>query len=261
MTELTDSDLTAAAAHNRTAVEFHLQGRLKEARREYGVVLALDPPRDPSPEERLRVEQHAPLLYTTPSEPLPLMDVVAVVHPERPLIGYHLFWEDDIDFPDDDEPCDHEEVWVAFEPGAAAVSRVCCWYHSRLLDSAGAVRAANRRGGRPAVYVQWGKHGSLLDGWGDMRAAGLDLMDDMRRTYERLRTEGRRCADFPPARHWPVRFTGTWDDFIDFSCRVDPLDWLRRRERVIVSRWANAAINQHFLLVNFHPKWEWPPEA
>ncbi len=28
---------------------------------------------------------------------------------------------------------------------------------------------------------------------------------------------------------------------------------------VTVSRWANAAINQLFLLYNFCPKWEWPP--
>ena len=128
-------------------------------------------------------------------------------------------------------------------------------------NSADAVRATNRQGGRPAVYVQWGKHGSLLEGWTEMHVAGISVREDMRRTYERLRTEGRRLADFPPARHWPVRFSGKWDDFVDFSCPVDPLDWLRRTHKVIVSRWANAAINQHFLLVNFHPKWEWPAEA
>ena len=30
------------------------------------------------------------------------------MHPQRRLIAYHFFWEDDIDFPEDNDPCDHE---------------------------------------------------------------------------------------------------------------------------------------------------------
>ncbi len=251
--------MDSAEQANLEAVGLHRQGRLKEARAAYAKVLALDPPREPGAAELERVERYAPLLYTTPSEPLPLRDVVAVVHPDEPLIGYHLFWEDDIDFPDDDEPSDHEQVWVAWNPATNAVAVLYAWYHQHLLRSVKGAVTASRAGARPIVHVEWGKHGSLLEGWQEMVVDGVSILEDMRQTYARLHTQGRRLAEYPPARHWPPRFAGTWDEFTDFSCRVDTRSWLRRKRMVTVSRWANAAINQLFLLYNFCPKWEWPP--
>lgn len=251
--------LDEAAERNLQAVSLHLEGRLREARRLYAEVLKLDPPREPTPQEVERVERHAPLLYTVPTEPLPLRDVVAVIHPDEPIIGYHLFYEDDIDFPDDDEPSDHEIVWAVWNRATNVLAALYTWYHGYLLSSASAVVKANRAGARPVVQVQWGKHGSLLDGWKEIRVGGISVLEDMRRTYERLHTEGRRLVSYPAARHWPPRFDGTWDEFTDFSCRVDALSWLRRKRMIVVSRWANAVINQLFLLYNFHPKWEWPP--
>jgi hypothetical protein len=247
-----------AEEKNAQAVAHHLESRLKDAHQLYAEVLKLDPPRQPTTEELRRVKRYAPLLYTTPTEPLPLRDVVVIIHPERPIIAYHLFWEDDIDFPDDSEPCDHEEVWVSYDPESNQVTGVYTWYHSHLVASQEAVDAANRRDGRPIIYVEWGKHGSLLDGWQDMRVDGVSIIGKMQRTHERLQTKGHRLVDHPLARNWPRKFEGSWEDFVDFSHLVDSIEWIEDKDVVMVSRWGNATINQHFLLYNFHPKWEWP---
>lgn len=249
---------SVAEEKNAQAVAHHLEGRLKDARQLYTEVLRLDPPRQPTTEELEHVKRYAPLLHTTPIEPLPLKDVVVIIHPERPIIAYHLFWEDDIDYPDDDEPCDHEEVWVSYDPESGRVTGVYTWYHSHLVTSPQAVDVANQRGGRPVVYVEWGKHGSLLDGWQDMRVDGVSIIGKMQRTHKRLQTEGHRLVDHPLARNWPSKFEGSWEDFVDFSHVVDSIEWIEDKDVVMVSRWGNATINQHFLLYNFHPKWEWP---
>ena len=251
-------NVATAKAKNGQAVAHHLESRLKDARQFYAEVLQLDPPRQPTAEELERARKYAPLLHTTPAEPLPLKDVVVIIHPERPIIAYHLFWEDDIDFPDDSEPCDHEEVWVSYAPEGGEVTGVYTWYHSHLVTSQAAADVANRPGGRPVVYVEWGKHGSLLDGWQDMTVDGVSILKKMRRTHERLHTQGHRLVDDPRARNWPRMFEGTWEDYVDFSCPVDPVEWIEQENMVMVGRWGNAIINQYFLLYNFHPKWEWP---
>jgi hypothetical protein len=251
-------DISVAEKRNAQAVAHHLESRLEDARQLYAKVLKLDPPRQPTDEELKRVMRYAPLLYTIPTEPLPLKDVVVVIHPEQPIIAYHLFWEDDIDYPDDSEPCDHEEVWVSYDPESDRVTGVYTWYHSHLVTSQGAVDAANQRRGRPVVYVEWGKHGSLLDGWQDMTVDGVSIIKKMQRTHERLQTQGHRLVDHPLARNWPRRFEGSWEGFVDFTHLVDPMEWIEGHRMTMVSRWGNAVINQHFLLYNFHPKWEWP---
>ena len=106
---------TASSRHER-GVNFHLERRLDEAAREYAQALALDPPRMPGADERATILRFAPRVLTTPDEIFPLKDAAAVLHPSERLIAYHLFWEDDIDFPDDNDPCDHEVVWVQFSP-------------------------------------------------------------------------------------------------------------------------------------------------
>jgi len=250
-----------ASRENRRAVATHKKGRVKEASAHYIEVLRLDPPRRPNAKELGLVEKHAPILYVTPAEPLPLQDFAAILHPERPLIAYHMFWEDDIDWPDDNEPCDHEEVWVAYDSDSNQVTGVYTFYHSRLLSSQEAVDRANRNCGRPTIYVEWGRHGSLLDGWEDLSTARESLLDHMQRAYQRLHTKGRRALDHSLGRDWPEKFDGDWEDYVDFSQLVEPLEWVEAKGMVMVSRWCNAVINQHFLRYNFCPKWEWPEDA
>jgi hypothetical protein len=101
----------------------------------------------------------APLLYLQRDEWFPLDRAVAVVHPTRPIIAYHLLWRDDVHgaWIPFTVPTDEEIVWVGFEPSGAPTD-VWTYWHGKILH-------ADWRGrGTPAVDVQWGKHGLLPRG-------------------------------------------------------------------------------------------------
>ena len=269
---------TAAQLHAR-GVMFHEARRLDEASREYARVLTMDPPRPPSAAELNAIRRFTPRLHTTVDEFFPLKDFAAVLHPNERLIAYHLFWEDDIDFPEDNDPCDHEVVWVQFAPDGLSIDRFWTYFHGRILEGGElALRDAREHGMRPRVNVQWGKHGSMPEGWealsivadnGDIERSYLSLgtpislLDYNRATWQKLRTEGRRLIDHPLSRrlHWPDKFDGEWAQFVAFTRVVDPLRLIDRNRMVSASRWNSAVINQQFLTYNFRPKTEWPTES
>jgi hypothetical protein len=257
----------------------HNQRRLDEASREYARALELDPPRPPSASELETIRRFAPRVYTTSTEPFPLRNAAAILHPSERLIAYHLFWEDDIDFPDDNDPCDHEVVWVRHSSDGRSLERFWTYFHGRILEAGdAALDEARGRGMRPRVHVQWGKHGSLPIGWeqltivpdaGDIEhqyltvGAPTSLLDYNRATWKKLRTDGRRLIGHPLSERlrWPDRFDGDWPRFVDFSRSVELLPLIDRDRLVSVSRWNSAVINQRFLAYNFRPKTEWPIEV
>ena len=268
---------TEAARRHDRGVEFHLQRRLDEAAGEYDAVLALDPPETPDADDRATIIRFAPRVFTVPDEVFPLKDAAAVLHPSERLIAYHLFWEDDIDFPDDNDPCDHEVVWVQFSQDRRTLERFWTYFHGRILDGGGAaIRDAAQHGMRPRVNVQWGKHGSLPVVWeslpitpetGDLERTyygvgkAITLAEYNRGTWQKLHSEGRRLRDHPMARRlgWPERFAGDWSRFIDFSREIDLRAAISKPGLMTVSRWNSAVIARHFLPYNFRPKTEWPP--
>jgi hypothetical protein len=265
-----------AASHHQRGVDFHLQRRLDDASREYARALQLDPPGTPTSDELGLVRLFAPRVYTTPDEPFTLRDAAAVLHPTDRFIAYHLFWADDIDFPDDNDPCDHEVVWIRYSPDRRSIEGFWTYFHGRILEGgARALRDARDHRMRPRVEVQWGKHGSMPLGWQQMQIVAdagdtereyytlgqpISLEEYNRGTWSKLRKEGRRVMDHPLSRRlgWPDRFSGDWEQFIDFSRLIDPLPLIMDSRMVSVSRWNSAVINQHFLAYNFRPKIEWP---
>jgi hypothetical protein len=269
------ADPAGAAAHHERAVDFHMHRSLDEASAEYAATLELDPPRPPTAAERRIVERLAPRVFVTRTEPFALRDVVAVIHPDEPIIAYHLLWDDDIDYPDDNDPSDHELVWVRYRPDGT-LDRFWTYFHGRILDGGPvAVSDAAAHGMRPAVFVQWGKHGSMPLGWasqpieadaGETEAGfypiGTPITLEVynRGTYQKLSTEGARAADHPLARlnGWPRSFAGSWAEFSRFDRPVEVLGLLRARPMILVSRWNSATLNQRFLRYNFKPKSEWP---
>ena len=244
---------------SRQAEFYHLGGHLRQAGACYRGVFEIEPLMPLSEKETASIRKFCPQLMINPRECFPLKDVVAIHHPDLPLIGYHLFWEDDYDFPDDYEPCDHEEIWVEYDPLEEKVVHVMCWFHSRVIQSEEAAEEARLNGQRPIVRIEWGKHGSLLCGWERMSEplTQKPLKEWLRETYERVKAGG-RLPDHPLKRFWPAGFDGTFEDYIDFSVPVDPLEWLRKKPLLFKTRWVNAAIFTHALLYNFHPKMEWP---
>lgn len=98
----------------------------------------------------------APVLYLQADESFPLERVVAVVHPARRVIAYHLLWRDDVHgaWIPFTRPTDQEIVWVGYDEAARPTTLWTFW-HGDIL------RAEWRDKGTPAADVQWGKHGSL----------------------------------------------------------------------------------------------------
>jgi len=98
----------------------------------------------------------APLLYIQRDEWFPLERVVAVVHPTRPVIAYHLLWRDDVhgSWVPFTVPTDEEVVWVGYD-STHAPTDIWTFWHGRVLH------ADWRDRGQVAIDIQWGKHGSL----------------------------------------------------------------------------------------------------
>ena len=243
------------------AVDIHSKGRLDEATNLYAEVLRLDAPQSPSPHQNALAKRFSPEVFVTPQEPFALKDVVVTFHPEpsRRLIGYHLIWEDDIDFLTDNDPADHEIVWVKYSKDER-VEAAWAYWHGEILTTAEAVPGANANGGRIKVAVQWGKHGSLLASWHEK--IGIDQALAAYPEYETLQfkrlTVGRLPAQGHYADRWPVRFEGNQDQFTDFSVEVDVVRKLEEHQMVVVTRYPNAVLTGWHLPYNVRPKRDWP---
>lgn len=100
----------------------------------------------------------APILYLQRDETFPLERAVAVVHPTRRVIAYHLLWRDDVhgSWVPFTVPTDEEVIWVGYDSTKAPTDLWTYW-HGRILHT-----RWNRS--QVAVDVQWGKHGSLPRG-------------------------------------------------------------------------------------------------
>jgi hypothetical protein len=101
----------------------------------------------------------APVLYAQRDEPFPLIRVVAVLHPVRPIIAYHLLWRHDVNgqWVPWAKPSDEEEVWVGYDPQTHTSTDLWTYWHGSILH-------AQTHGMPAAISVQWGKHGSLPRG-------------------------------------------------------------------------------------------------
>lgn len=101
----------------------------------------------------------APLLYVQRDEWFPLDRVVAVLHPTRRVIAYHLLWADDVhgSWIPFTVPTDEEIVWVGYDLTRAPTD-IWTFWHGKILH------ADWRDRGQVAIDVQWGKHGSLPHG-------------------------------------------------------------------------------------------------
>ena len=250
--------------HYRLGYAYHLMRRLAEASNEYKAVLKLDSPRLASEDNLKLANKYAPRLFVNPEEFFSLKDVVAVIHPKRPIIAYNLFWEDDIDHPGDNDPSDHEVVWIEFDQNNGKVTGVYTYFHRAILSTEEAVKDANLHHQRARIGVQWGGHGSLPLGWERLKPEAVYekigqrlKVGNMPERYQKL-SKSIRNPDHPLARSWPKRFKGTYKDFIDFSQYIDSRRLLKKKKMVIISKWPNAVINQYFLAYNYFPKRQWP---
>jgi hypothetical protein len=238
-----------AAVRNRMGMADHERRRLDEASAHYARVMELDPPLPVDDAMRERVRKFAPELRLNRAETFALRDVVVVVHPDRPVLAYHLFWDDDIDFPEDNDPCDHEIIWVELDAAGARAVAVHTYFHGTILSAPVAPGEAVR------VGIEWGKHGSLpLDRDGRLVQSPATLKSHWKRLAER----GRRLPDHALGAGWPTKFEGTFEDYSMFTRELKLSERLGAGAPVVRSRWPNAVIQQRVLRYNFRVKEEWP---
>jgi len=98
----------------------------------------------------------APTLYLQPDETFPLLRVVAVQHPTRRIIAYHLLWRDDVHgaWVPFSSPTDQEIIWVGYDDEGRP-TRLWTYWHGTIVGTDWTDK------GTPAVDVQWGKHAPL----------------------------------------------------------------------------------------------------
>ncbi len=252
---------------NRLGYAYHLERRLKEASEKYAKVLRLDPPQQVTPEEFELAIRLAPRLYINSMEFFKLEDVAVIFHPEEHLIEYSLFWDDDIDYPEDNDPTDHEKIWVQYDPESGDVVQVYYYFHRAILSTEAALKDARDHTNRALINIQWGGHGSLPLGWQNIPAdqivikyASIDEPDTILSMRSRFQAhvESTKNPDHPLAKGWPKRFEGTWEEYITFDRYINLADFIKEKKMVIKSRWSNAVIDQYFLDYQFFPKREWP---
>lgn len=255
---------------NRLGYTFHLERRLNEASEQYIKVLNLDPPQLVTPKEFELVIKLAPKLYVNSKEFFDLEDVVVILHPEEPLIEYSFFWDDDIDCPGDNDPTDHEKIWIQYDPETGNVVKVYTYFHRAILSTEEAVENARIHDNRALINIQWGGHGSLPINWEKIQMehftikykciSETDTIKNMNVRYD-AHLAGIQNPDHPFAKQWPKKFEGTWEEYITFNKYINLPKLIKEKRMVIKSRWTNAVIDQYFLDYQSFPKKEWPMDA
>ena len=163
-------------------------------------------------------------------------------------------------------------MWVRYSPDSMSIEKIWTYFHGRILAGGeAALSDARRNRMRPRVNVQWGKHGSMPVGWEELKIIGdrgdaenkyypdrsADLVEAVqRRHFSQAVTRkagGYRIIRSAVRAGWPKKFSGNWNDFINFSRLIEPLDWLDKNKLAAVSRWNSATINQQFPPLQFPP--------
>lgn len=240
---------------NAAAQSAHGKRNLGDATPLYKQLLTAEPPAEPTAAQRALVLKFAPRLHNVAGEFFPLKDIAAILHPDKPIVAYHLFWEDDLGFPSDNDPCDHEVVWVEYDPASQRVTRVHAYWHGRIVTTDAAIADANEHDGRAWIGVEWGFHGSVpWQAQRNVKIVETILRDHWKSAHVTLKNRPRD----PLARSWPTEFAGDFAAFTTFAVPNDPRPLLRERDLIYVSRWANATLNRYCLRYNFAAKTEWP---
>lgn len=240
--------ITGLEILNRKAFDTHVLRRLNEASVMYSQLLNVKPPAPLNADELELVLSLAPILYTHSKDPFPLKSAAAILHSTESWIAYHLFWEDDIDFPEDNDPADHEVLWIRFDPQTKRPLEQVTYFHGHLL------RETLAPSQYPKTAIEWGKHGSLP------MTSGGEWTPVLKRNWEKLNQSGIRMPHHGLARTWPKRFAGTYEEYTKFETPVSLSKVLQQNKNWVKSKWANAVLDQYLISFNFAPKIEWPTD-
>ena len=250
LTGITDrASTTPVQVLSRLAFTAHNERALNRASHYYRRILEIHPSSAPTEDQLKLVYSLAPQLLTVSGEPFDLSDAVAIIHPNHPIIAYHLMWGEINDFPEDNDPVDHEVVWVQYDPDSLKPEKLFTYFHGRIIEM--------ELSRRPVVGVEWGKHGSLpLNS--NHTPASESNSSHLKRNWNRLHTSGTRLPHHPLASAWPKKYLGSFAQFSRFEIPVNMRRKLKNDGLIRVGVYANAIMDQELLPYNFSAKIEWP---
>ena len=194
----------------------------------------------------------APVLVLHPSEPYRLVAVIAVMHPAKPMVAYHVFFEDDVFLAGRGKSLDHEIAWVAYDPVTLKATGVFTLWHRTVLETESCLMDAKASGQRPRIDVQWGQHGLLPYGWEGLVTARPRL--ELAMHYELARHVNR--IPKASARDAGVTFGGSYDEYVTFTERIDTADFIG--EGGVVRAERSGKFLESLLGETFLHKKEWP---
>ncbi len=195
-------------------------------------------------------KEFAPNLHINKNEFFRLERLYVVIHSEKPIIAYHLFWGDDIDFPDEGQPNDHEIIWVQYNNDRSRAVCVWTYWHGKILKKS-FPKESNIK--NPNIYIQWGKHGSLPPNWNK----GFSFRPKMEIYFNYLLCKYiHRHNRSSVSKTWPRRFDGDYKDYLAFDDTLE-LSSIILEEKVLICVNANEQIHS-FYKENFSYKTEWP---
>ena len=208
--------------------------------------------RDGETDLNLLALRFAPRLYLQQDEPYDIMAIIPVHHPARPVIAYHIFFEEEVINAGRGKDLDPEIMWVEYDPVTLKVADVATLWHRTVLRRSTCTVNAKASQQRPSVYVQWGQHGIMPLGWETPKSARP--YGELLFWYNWIRTGNR----IPGVQKGEVKetFSGEWKDYITFAKEVDAVFFVQRQEIIEDERpykELESRINR-----SFDRKKEWP---
>lgn len=196
----------------------------------------------------------APRLYLNQAEPCKIIAVIPIFHPSRPLIAYHIFFDDDILLAGRGKFADHEIVWVEYDPVTLKVVDVLALWHRTVIRTDACVMDARGSGQRPKIGVQWGQHGMLPLGWESLGAARPNL--EIRMHYELARFVNRLPK--ASAKRPVVAFRGSYSDYTRLTEEIDATDHMKPGEASAMENseaYLRARVGETFSVKKEWPDW------
>ena len=194
----------------------------------------------------------APRLYLHPDEPFEITEIIPVFHPVKPIVAYHIFFEDDALFAGRGKEVDHEIVWVEYDPVTLKVSNVATLWHRTVLRTDKCLIDAKASEQRPRVEVQWGQHGLLPLGWETLQTVRPRVELVVHYNLVRILQRIPRIQAVEPS----VRFKGSYREYLRFTREVDAVNYVKNQE-IIVAEYTAEELKSR-VKQSFGVKKEWP---
>jgi hypothetical protein len=196
----------------------------------------------------------APILYLHPDEPFDIVAVIPVFNPRRPIVAYHVFFEDDAMLAGRGKEVDHEVVWVEYDPLSLKVVDVPTLWHRTVLRTDTCALDVESPGQRPRICVQWGQHGMLPLGWEILVSARPRL--ELIMHYNLIRYINRIPIVSPEEP--TIAFSGSYEDYLTFTRRTDTLPYVEAQDIITAEDCADALrlrIGKSFYFKKQWPDW------